>query len=89
MSDFLRFKTPPICFKVYVQSAWLCPGLITRPKREEGGGVPTDPGGELTESKIRKSKILAKRRLEKVLTKSNNMKRQFAELCESDTKSKR
>ena len=60
--------------------------MIKRPTKERGGGVPTDLRGELTESKLRKSKNLAKRRLQKVLTKSNNMKRHFAELCESDTR---
>ena len=50
----------------------------------EGGRVPTDLRGELTESQLRKSKNVAKRRLQKVLTKSKNMKRHFAELCESD-----
>ena len=52
--------------------------------RGRGEGVPTDRRGELTESQLRKSKNLAKRRLQKILTKSKNMKRQFAELCESD-----
>ena len=54
----------------------------------EGGRVPTDPRGELTESKLRVSKKMAKRRLQEVLTKSKHMRRHFAELCESDTKSK-
>ena len=50
----------------------------------EGEGFPIDLRGELTESKPRKSKNLAKRRLQKVPTKSKNMKRHFAEFCESD-----
>ena len=52
--------------------------------RGRGEGVPTNLRGELKESQLRKSKNLAKKRLQKVLTKSKNMKRHFAELCEDD-----
>ena len=55
-----------------------------RDSRKGGEGVPTDLRGKLTESQLRKSKNLAKRRLQKILTKSKNMKRQFAERSESD-----
>ena len=52
--------------------------------RGSGEGVPTDLRGKLTESQLRKSKNLAKRRLQKGHTKSKKRKRQNAEPCESD-----
>ena len=52
--------------------------------RGSGEGVPTDLRGKLTESQLRKSKNLAKRRLQKVRTKSKKRKRHSAEHCEYD-----
>ena len=52
--------------------------------RGSGEEVPTDLRGELTESQRRKSTNVAKRRLQKVLTKNKKRKRQNAEPCESD-----
>ena len=43
-------------------------GLKKHDPRGSGEGVPTDLRGELTETQLRKSKNLAKRRLQKVLT---------------------
>ena len=59
-------------------------GLKKHDSRGGGEGVPTDLRGKLTESQLRKSKNLAKRRLQKVLTKSKKRKRHSAEPCESD-----
>ncbi len=60
------------------------PGWTKQDPRRSGEGVPTDLRGELTESQLRKSKNLAKRRLQKVLTKCKKTKRQTDEPCESD-----
>ena len=57
----------------------------TKTHEEAGEEVPTDLKGELTESQLRKSENLAKRRLQKALTKSKTKKRHCAEPCESDT----
>ena len=62
----------------------MLPGLKEQDPRGSGEGVPTDLRGELTESQLRKSKNLAKRRLQKVRTKSKKRKRQKAEPSESD-----
>ena len=43
--------------------------MIKKDPRGRGEGVPTDLWGELTESQLRKSKHLAKRRLQKNFTK--------------------
>ena len=52
------------------------PGLKKQDPRGSGEGVPTDLRGELTESQLRKSKNLAKRRLQKVLTKNKKIKKE-------------
>ena len=56
----------------------------TKTHEEAGEEVPTDLKGELTESQLRKSENLAKRRLQKVLTKSKKKTRHCAEPGESD-----
>ena len=53
--------------------------------RGSGEGVSTDLRGEQTESQLRKSKKLAKRRQQKALMKSKKRKRQHFEPCESGT----
>ena len=57
-----------------------------RDSREGGEGVPTDLRGKLTESQLRKSKNLAKRRRQTNFTKFKAKKgsEKKAEPCESD-----
>ena len=75
-SDFLRCQTLRQSSKESVQGSRVLRGLKKQDSRGGGEGVPTDLRGKLTESQLRKSKNLAKRRLQK--------KRHSAEPCESD-----
>ena len=83
-SDLLRCKASQYSSELYIQVSRFRPSLKEKKDPQgRGEGVPTDLRGELTESQLRNLKNLAKRRLQEVLTKSKNMKRQFAELCDS------
>ena len=71
-SDFLRCQTLRHSSKESVQGSRLLRGLKKQDSREDGEGVPTDLRGKLTESPLRKSKNLAKRRRQRNRTKSRS-----------------
>ena len=50
----------------------MLPGLKKHDPRGSGEGIPTDLRGKLTESQLRKSKNLAKKRRQKVRKKSKD-----------------
>ena len=81
--SFVRISCNAKLFDKVPRNLYL-PGLKKHDSRGSGEGVPTDLRGKLTESQLRKSKNLAKRRLQKVRTKSKKRKRLKAEPSESD-----
>ena len=68
-SDFLRCQTLRQCSKESVQGSRVLRGWKKQDSRGGGEGVPTDLRGKLTESQLRKSKNLAKRRRQTNVTK--------------------
>ena len=83
-SDFLRCQTLRHSSKESVQGSRLLRGLKKQDSREDGEGVPTDLRGKLTESPLRKSKNLAKRRRQRNRTKSRSKK--GSEMWQTPTK---
>ena len=79
-----EMQDPSTRFQVIFTSYEVSSGCDKKDPRGRREGVPTDLWGEQTESQLRKSKSLAKRRLQKIPTKSKKMKRNCAEPCEGD-----